>query len=123
MLWKFHTYIIPENTLNVQQSSFQYCFDLFFKELTQESVFYHIKKMLNFYGRYRYYLSKESNIIDHEYKEYYSFYRDRFLNNKTFRKKLINHYNNNGLFIRGPKFHKQYNVWYFDIFWNKYTSI
>jgi hypothetical protein len=116
--WIFHTYIHPDTIQDYQKLSFEACFSIFLKELTDQSEY--IKKYLTTSYKYRMLLKLDNtthNKINHPYSMYYSFYRDRFLTNKTFRTKLFQHYNSNDIFIKGPTlvYNKPSN-WYIDCF-------
>lgn len=125
--WAFHTYINPETIVNIQKLAFDCSFNIFLNEITQKipmmlSDIEKIKSKTN-RTRYRHYINitGDNNIIIHDHMEQYSFYKERFLLNKTFKNKLIEYFKPHDLFVKGPIMRRQ-GVWFIDLLWKSNTN-
>jgi hypothetical protein len=120
--WKFHTYINPLTIENIQKIAFNNSFEIFLNEILSntEEILKGIDRLKATTNRtrYRFYInvSDEKNIIQHPHMEYYTFIKDRFLTNKTFRNKLIEHFSTNNLYVKAPVMRRQ-GIWFIDLLW------
>jgi hypothetical protein len=108
--WTFYTYITPDKTDNVQNIAFNESFETFFNDITSNTT--DLLKKLKDMPKYRYTinLSDTNNIVSHNYMDLYTFYKERFLNNKMFKSRLLSHYNQHDIIMKGPYFKKK-NMW------------
>ena len=121
--WQFHTYIHPETIVNVQNLAFHASFENYFTELTSNvdiilKNIEEIKTRNKNCTRYRYYINipQDKNEIKHTYDQYYVFYKDRFLTNKSFHKRLVDFFSVHGLFVKEPIMRRS-GVWLIDLLW------
>ena len=108
--WRYYTHVKPKRKrLTGEEGNLEYdqelqnCFNIFFEEckVNVDNIHNYIEKE----GKYSLVIDTNPNYdqINSNSNYHVSFLKSKFLSNPRFKKALINYYNSQGVFVKGPR--------------------